>query len=150
MLPTLEPGSRVLVLKFWPTKFIRKGQIVLLTSWPESGEQKYFIKRIIAIQNSCISSFWIEFRLLEGILIKNMYDFFATRVSFDTKVNYVSELDSDPRLINLQETEEYSKIIVPPRHFFVKGDWLLGGDDSLNRGPVPYHKLAGIVIAKLG
>ena len=55
MSPTLEPGDRVLVMRHWPTKWLRKGHIVLV--WPEYVSNRSpklfkitpFIKRIVAL-----------------------------------------------------------------------------------------------------
>jgi signal peptidase I len=61
MFPTLEPGHRVLVIKYWPSRWLRKGQIILLT--PSRGwiardgrpantalvESHLYIKRIVAL-----------------------------------------------------------------------------------------------------
>lgn len=61
MSPTLKIGDRVLAIRYWPTKWLRKGQIVLL--WPPSDyvlfqSQEYdnipIIKRIIGLPGDTI------------------------------------------------------------------------------------------------
>src|SRR6266571_228509 len=58
MSPTLEDGDRVLVWRYWPARWLRKGQVVIVwpwlsasTSWRlmRQSEVVPFIKRVIAL-----------------------------------------------------------------------------------------------------
>lgn len=46
MFPTLKPGDRVLATQWWPARWAKKGQIVLISL----GEKRsFFVKRIVAL-----------------------------------------------------------------------------------------------------
>jgi len=64
MSPTLEIGDRVLAFKYWPVRWLRKGQIILF--WPPSQYISTgfgnignipFIKRIVGVHGDFISRY---------------------------------------------------------------------------------------------
>ncbi len=127
MSPALEDGDRVLVLRNWPTRWLRKGQIVLVWPWlpPGTGPNNWgtvipYIKRIIGMPG-------------------------------DSLVTSIDELNDyhRPREQAAHDSEGKRLWHVPPAHFFVRGDNAIGGFDSLTWGPIPYRSLLGIVIMKL-
>jgi signal peptidase I len=127
MLPTLKNGDRVLLLRYWPTKWLRKGHIVLVWPWkrPRSGIKPFgktipFIKRVVGLPG-------------------------------DTIVTYITELDDFHRIYEIEAHDGDGRRIwyIPSGHFFVRGDHPIGGFDSLSWGPIPFHCLLGIVILKL-
>jgi signal peptidase I len=124
MSPTLKHGDRVLVFRYWPASWLRKGHIVIVQ--PPSPDMRYltkpvpFIKRVIGLPG-------------------------------DTLVTYLSQLNDHYRAPLLSAHDEEGKRIwhVPPGHLFVRGDYVLGGSDSLTWGPIPFRSVLGIVLMKL-
>ncbi len=122
MTPTLQHGDRALVLRFWPARWLRRGQIVV-TRYPDTrqtgnldalGEQKY-IKRITGLPNDTVV---------------------VERANFPS-----------PQMAAFSEQSEPRTWHIPPGHYFVLGDsW---GVDSSVVGPIPFHALCGVVIMKL-
>lgn len=127
MWPTLLDGDRVLVLRYWPARWLRRGHIVLVWPWPHEvsdGPKPFgvipFIKRI---------------RALPGDLL----------------VTHISELDElhKHRMQFLHGKDGTREWLIPAKHFFVRGDHPIGGFDSLSWGPIPYESLLGLVIMRL-
>lgn len=124
MVPTLQSGDRVLVWRGWPTRWLRKGQIVIV--WPEVvrhraaspfGIATPYIKRIAALPGETISTSITD--LLESI-----------------RPDYQGHYGRD----GLREW------IVPQDHFFVVGDSSLAAADSRIWGPIPRQGILGLVI----
>jgi signal peptidase I len=129
MSPTLQHDDRVLVLRYWPARWLRKGDIVLVWPWlPRSGSLKAlsmtqikpFIKRIIGLPG-------------------------------DTLTTTLAELDAThkPAELLAHDTTGQRVWYVPSGHLFLRGDNFIGGFDSLSWGPVPFHCVLGIVIMRL-
>src|ERR1043165_3264532 len=106
MSPTLEDGDRVLVWRYWPARWLRKGQIVILWPWlPASKVSKLlgtpefvpYIKRIIALPG----------------------DTLITSLT-DLPEHYRSEHRST------HDSEGHRTWRIPHRHIFVRGDNPLG------------------------
>lgn len=123
MTPTLLPGDRVLALRFWPGRRLRRGQIVVthyLDTRPmrqpdDLSEQKY-IKRVTGLPGDTITV--------------------SGNVPFPP-----------PQLPAINEPPKPRTWRVPPGHYFVQGDsW---GLDSRIVGPLPFRALRGVVIMKL-
>lgn len=123
MTPALTDGERVLVLRIWPARCLRRGQIAITTytdtPWLQQhpnvvGAQKY-IKRVTGLVGDVV----------------------------------LVERPSLPRPSSSQSPEMAERRVwhVPPGHYFVRGDsW---GLDSTVVGPVPFRMLRGVVIMKL-
>lgn len=126
MLPTLEPGDRLLALRYFPGRALRRGWIVV---WQFEGAQvgvladsermqrRQFVKRIVGLPG-------------------------------DTVVTHI--WDVSPR-IRHQFAERYDAYgsrhwCVPPGHVFVRGD--SPGYDSATVGAIPVNDLAGIVLLR--
>ncbi len=62
MTPTLEAGDRVLMVRHWPTRWLRKGHIVLIDSGygmptrPKYFTTAFYIKRIVALGGETLST----------------------------------------------------------------------------------------------
>jgi signal peptidase I len=127
MTPFLIPGDRVLVLRYWPIKWIRKGQVVVF--FPPIGEYEdnvppaftkhvLFVKRIIGVSGDTVSTSLLDLPEFERASLSPAHDEMGKRVWN-----------------------------IPPKHFFAKGDSF--GTDSLTWGPIPNDRLVGIVIMRL-
>lgn len=127
MVPALENGDRVLVLRLWRTGWLRKGQIVVThyvaTPWnpgqhPMAAQQDRYIKRI-------------------------------TGVAGETIVTQLSDLPEPLQESRRSQHDEEGRRVwqIPPGYCFVKGDSY--GLDSTLIGPIPVHAIQGIVLAKL-
>lgn len=126
MYPTFHHGERVVALRFWPRRWLHRGQIVVWQipserqplSMPKSMGGKLYIKRLVGLPGDVVTadiSTWPE--PLRAML-KSAYD------------------DQGRRIWH-----------VPTGHCFVKGD--SPGLDSRTVGPIPFHALRGLVIVRL-
>ncbi len=129
MSPTLHDGDRVLVFRYWPAKWLQKGNIVLIWPWPNEishhKEPKPFgvipyIKRVIGLPG-------------------------------DTIVTSIDELDEyhKSKLFHTYDDEGKKAFYIPHNHFFVIGDYPIGGFDSRKWGPIPFESFLGVVVIKL-
>lgn len=122
MMPGLLPGDHVLVLRFWPRQWLRRGQVVII-SYPDHGQMCY-----------------------QDTLVKPKYIKRITGLPGDTmRVAIPSFFPSFPDVFSQQP--EPRTWHIPSEHYFVQGDsW---GLDSNIVGPIPFHALYGVVITKL-
>lgn len=129
MSPTLHSGDRVLVFRYWPAKLLKKGDIVIVWPWiniirNDKGPKPFgvipYIKRIIGLPG-------------------------------DKIISNIHELDDyHKKKFGHNYDEEGNKTeIIPEKHFFVRGDFPIGGIDSRIFGPVPKEGILGLVILKL-
>lgn len=121
MEPTLTPEDRVLVCRFWPQRWLRRGQIVLVCPWG-SPEEEYtrFIKRIVGMPG-------------------------------DTLVTSLDEVPEDIRASHaaFYDAQQRRTWQVPSGHIFVRGDNRQGSIDSTLWGATPMGRVYGIVLRKL-
>lgn len=127
MYPALKDGDQVLVLRKWPGRWLRRGQVVLVwpshvmspdPSNPTSGTP--FIKRIAGIPGDTLVT-----------SIEEMHDLLR------------------PRFASAHDSEGKRTWHVPPGHVFVLGDHVPRGFDSLTWGPVPFYCVKGVMLMKL-
>jgi len=124
MAPTLQDGDRVLVLRYWPAKWLRKGQIVLVC-WPyePAGPRALGvippIKRIAGLAGETIS-----------LPVTELYDV---------------ALDGEPIPVVTADHTFY----VPAKHLFVCSHNPQSNVDSRSWGPVPYQSVVGVVLMQL-
>lgn len=125
MAPTLNHGDRVLVLRCWPARWLRMGQIVLVCPprpYRISGPQPFgfipFIKRIVGLPG--------EIPVLPG---SGLLDSNA--------------LNTEMRAVP-QRTWR-----VPAGHLFVCGDNPRGSLDSRSWGPIPCQSVVGVMLMPL-
>jgi signal peptidase I len=128
MQPTLLEGDRVLVLRHWPSRWLRRGQIVLVWpgEFPDQGPQPFgvpepFVERLFGMPG-------------------------------DTFAVYA---DQEDRYF-LQNEQLYAGLDwrlvrpIPDQHLFVYGDNPLASLDSRTWGPIPFESVLGLVVLKLG
>lgn len=125
MFPTLAHGDRVLAIRYWPSKWLHKGHIVLVrpfflsdTASLPSGVP-FYIKRIVAMANE----------------------------------TYVISLDNLPTMFRSSNREIYERVqqhswYIPPEHIFVRGD-ASSSADSRMWGPIPLKSVHGVILTKL-
>jgi len=129
MSPVLHAGDRVLVIRYWPVKLLKKGDIVLVWPWIsmirlDSAPRPFgvlpYIKRIIGLPG-------------------------------DTITTRLDELDDyhKRKLSHTYDNDGKKAFIIPDDHFFVRGDFPIGGIDSRTFGPVHKQGILGLVIMKL-
>ncbi len=121
MFPTLEEYDRVLVWRFWPARWLQRGQIVIVRQLGKRAEGHLpFIKRIVGLPG-------------------------------DTIITSIDDLPGHLRLSLLAEHDTQGRRIwhIPPGYIFVRGDNRIGSVDSLSWGPIPFTRVGGIVLRKL-
>lgn len=126
MLPGLDDGDLVLVLRRWPKRWLRRDLIVIAltaldphgASQPPSGRSRLLIKRVKGLPG-------------------------------DTAITHISELPEFLRASQraAHDSQGYRIWHIPPEHCFLRGD--SPGYDSVIAGPIPFHALRGIVLMKL-
>lgn len=130
MSPTLEDGDRVLVVRGWPVRFLRRGQVVVvatrgkLATSASSGRSREipYIKRLVGLPGES--------------LVTSLDDL------------HVRVRTGMPRALHDAEGKRYWTI--PAGHYFVRGDYTpSGGADSLTWGPIPARDILGLVVLKL-
>jgi len=139
MYPTLLPGSKVLVLRYWTGKWLRKGQIVV-------GDLRKVLVNIPS--NHKASPPFTDLEVCEvpsEKFIKRL-----TGMPGDTIRIAKSEVHERIRAIIQSEdvSDEYLIWRIPPGYCFVQGDGDISGD-SIIWGPIPVKFLTGIVLTKL-
>lgn len=129
MFPTLNDGDRVLVFLHYPTKWLRKGQIVIvwhtpsdlsIGKWPKSSRITPYIKRVAGLSGDVIVT---EFNRLNIALRKEYYQ----------------KINCPGKKIHL----------IPEGFIFVESDNPAGGYDSHSWGPIPMRGVLGIAIIKI-
>jgi signal peptidase I len=127
MRPNFVEGQQVLVIRWWPYKCLRKGNVIATsignTSWIAENQIKYdvngvYIKRVIGLSGDEITT--------------NL---------FDLPEIYRSKLF---RFFNKNNMRVWK---VPPNHYFIKSDYI--GLDSTLLGPVSSEEFKGLVLGKL-
>jgi signal peptidase I len=129
MYPNLLPGDRVLAVRTWPRRWIRRGDIVLVGPWSSGansekllGKDKSipFIKRVVGLSGDTLQSSILE---VDEVL--------------------------RPHLLYAHDSEGHRLWHIPPGHVFVRGDNPIGGFDSLSWGPIPFQSILAVVILRL-
>lgn len=118
MIPTLEPGDRVLVLKFWyslPKVSPKRGQIVVF-KYPVDPRRD-FVKRIVGLPGDTVE-------IKQGMVYVNGSALFEP---------YVKNMD----------TYNMDEIIVPDKSYFCLGDNRPNSQDGRFWGFVPSNFLRG-------
>lgn len=121
MEPTLASEDHVLVWRFWPKRWLRRGQVVLVCPWGNPEEDYIrFLKRIVGMPG-------------------------------DTLVTHLDELPEDMQALHAAFYDAQQRRIwqVPPGHVFVRGDNRRGSIDSASWGAVPMERVYGIMLRKL-
>lgn len=126
MLPALDNGDRVLVIRVWPKHWLHKGQIVLVNpssvsaSSNQWSDNTLFVKRLTALPT-------------ETIVINAAH---AT--------TQVTEFGDTGDICT-----HHQAWYIPPHHIFVLADALGNYLDSRTWGPLPLRSVRGVVIMKL-
>ena len=168
MLPTLEDGDRVVVIRPFPRRWISRGMIVLLHSTsqyssqlriPNQASEPGFVKRIVALAGDLVVARtmpledlaeisdswrcgWLRPSELHSYLTRTL------RLARRTLLTYVAEYSSFAPVHRTKcpDPAEVRTWRVPRKHVFVRGDYPGGGFDSINWGPVPIGRVIGVVV----
>ena len=125
MAPTLEAGDRVLMIRHWPTRWLRKGQIVLIeprcgaATGPTLFAVIPYIKRIVALGG-------------ETLTVSHS-DIAVRDYSFNHMINY-------------EQSQQVWHI--PAGYLFVQGDSSQSVDSRI-WGPLPLQSVLGVMLMKL-
>lgn len=124
MFPEYHHEDRLLAIRFWPSRWLRRGQVVVLKLPPglvpsfTPGASKMYVKRIRGLPEDEVSATVMRPpNPVEGALWKD------------------------------EAKQELKSWYVPEGHCFVKGD--SPGFDSTVFGPLPIHCLRGVILARL-
>lgn len=126
MAPTLRQGDRILVLRRFLARRLRKGQVVIITL-PDDQEglnsaldsaQGYYVKRAVALAGESFTAI-------------------------------VSALPRSKHIFSREGQENLQSWLIPAGHVFVCGDNRQGSIDSRTWGPLPLRNIAGVMLMKL-
>lgn len=126
MSPTLEPGDRVIAVRHWPARWLRRGDIVLVWPWhvPSSGarfpEVRPFIKRVVGLSGEVFPPTGNDANTNNGLFYPNTDGQFQQRTWY-----------------------------IPAGALFVCGDNRSDSLDSRRWGPLPLKNVLGVVVRKL-
>ncbi len=131
MTSTLHSRDRVLVLRYWPTKWFKVGQIVIgilcrmppnfcNPHWQPQPTKTNFVKRLIGLPGDKVT-------------------IHISQIPENVQSSLASQCDSEGNI----------EWIIPQGHCFVRGDSPTTSIDSTQWGPIPISTLWGIVLLKL-
>jgi signal peptidase I len=131
MSPAFEHGDRVLVFRYWPHRWLRKGQAVILWPWLPRGISIY-----------------------KGGRLKTGLSPFVKRIAEtqgDTIITSITELAEGRREEACAQHDGSGMRTwqVPEEHIFLRADNGPSQADSLVWGPVPNWTVLGLVLVKL-
>lgn len=132
MYPALEDGDHVLALRHRPAHRLHKGQIVVWELPPGPSPVPGLSCTLSAVEGADSNRFIKRITGLPG----------------DTVIVLTPELRWPPGLAAMRQDGQISRVWhIPPGHCFLQGDSF--GLDSTSLGPLPFHCIRGIVLAKL-
>ncbi len=121
MMPALAANDRVLVWRFWPTRWLHHEQIVVVCPWGVPGDGlSLFIKRIVGLPG-------------------------------ETLITSIDELPEHLRLLHapFYDAQGQRRWHIPSGHFFVRGDNRQGSIDSTYWGAIHAQRVYGLVWRRL-
>lgn len=135
MTPTFEDGEQVLLLRHWPTRWLRRGLIVVVQPYNKLEDRLSplseidfipCIKRIVGLPGDVIAT-----------TVAKTQSITSTRM-------YIKEYIGE----DWGDNKELARK-VPPGYLFVQGDNPARSIDSSVWGPLPYRNVLGVVVMRL-
>lgn len=127
MLPALRHGDRILMLRNYPSKWLHKGQIVV------------------------VKQPFLPFNKLESLNVERLLIKRIVGLPGDTFFASISDLSKNLQPFEAKLYDERGKRswFIPTKSFFVCGDNRRKSMDSRSLGPFPFSSLVGVFIVKL-
>jgi signal peptidase I len=139
MYPAFKEGERVIVIRYWPKRWLRKGQVVIAEDLPiMSGElTKFASYTFTELEDGSHKPI-----IFTPSLIKRL-------IGLPEETVVVSGTQPILRTQSLPPLNDTGNYIwhIPPNHCFLKGDSV--GIDSCVWGPIPINHIRGVVAFKL-
>lgn len=148
MTPDFVPGERVLVLLFWPTRWIRIGQVVLIPSSPDPAGVRQVLQTDHTSSLTPLApggSFEGTERQILSWRIKRVVGVPGTAVKLIPIHNSVTSMgDPQPRAVRCTD----AALRVPKNHLYVLGN-TADSYDSRRHGPVRASAFVPVVITRM-
>lgn len=128
MYPTFAAGDRVVVLNWWPRRWIRKGHIILF--------RPLYVVPVKPPDRSVLSDLHIKR---------------VVAVAGEQVITSIDDVQKDLRSRVEPYHDERGRRIwhIPSGHLFVRGDAHGKSIDSLIAGPLPLQSVCGLVLMKV-
>jgi signal peptidase I len=120
MEPALSSGDRVLALRRWPARWLRRGQIVIVQPGQPALPASTYIKRVAGLPGDVLATSLADIPPDQRLGLPWAHD----------------------------QAGQFTWHI-PPRSVFVRGDHQAHSIDSAMWGPIPASSLRGLVVLRL-
>lgn len=139
MYPAYKEGDRVIVIRYWPKGWLRKGQVVIAGNLPAMS----------GVLTKLASNTLPEFENVSHKPVIYTKPLIKRLIGLPEETVAVSGTQPMLRTVSLPPLNDMGNYIwhIPPNHCFLKGDSV--GIDSCVWGPIPLNHIRGVVAFKL-